>query len=238
MTRSPGWIRCAAAPLMPTMPESRGPSIRYVRQPVAVGDVDDVDLLTGQQVRRLHQGRVERAGPDVVQVRLGDGGPVHLGLHHLAQHGAIIRAPRSLSVAAVTFPPGPAQRQLSSAVAQLRLGLGSGTAGADCRRSFSPSMSTLGRRRLSQRGSHQADLPRRAMTAGTMVIRTMKASTGRRRPGRSRSRGPGFAGQDEAGEDGDHDDRGGRDHPRAVAEAFDDGADRTWRRGRVAHASG
>ena len=43
--------------------------------------------------------------------------------------------------------------------------------------SFAPSTSRSGSSRSSQRGSHQAERPSRASTAGTSVIRTRKAST-------------------------------------------------------------
>ena len=52
----------------------------------AVGDVDDRDLLAGQQVGGVEQVLVDRHRAHVVQVGLGDGGAVDLGLEHRAHH--------------------------------------------------------------------------------------------------------------------------------------------------------
>ncbi|MNW65867.1 hypothetical protein D3C74_442890 [compost metagenome] len=64
----------------------------------AVGDVDDADQFTGQDVRGGKQVGVHRHRTDVVQIRLRYSGPVDLGFEHGALHG--IRRPwmmRSLS---------------------------------------------------------------------------------------------------------------------------------------------
>jgi hypothetical protein len=52
----------------------------------AVGDVDDVHQLAGQQVGRVEEVLVDGHRADVVQVGLGHGGAVDLALHHGAEH--------------------------------------------------------------------------------------------------------------------------------------------------------
>ena len=59
-------------------------------QPGAVGDVDDVHELAGQQVGGVEQVLVDGDRADVVQVGLGDGGPVDLALHHGAEHQRVL----------------------------------------------------------------------------------------------------------------------------------------------------
>ncbi len=54
--------------------------------PRAVGDVDDVDELAGQQVGGVEEVLVDGDRADVVQIGLGHGGPVDLALHHGPQH--------------------------------------------------------------------------------------------------------------------------------------------------------
>src|SRR5690606_22896780 len=51
-------------------------------EPRAVGDVDDVDLLAGQQVRGVEEVGVHGEGADVVQVGGGHGGTVDLADEH------------------------------------------------------------------------------------------------------------------------------------------------------------
>ena len=62
------------------------------RQAGAVGHVDHVDLLAGEQVGGVEQVGVDRDRPDVVQVRLRDGGAVDLADHHrpLQRCGAVV----------------------------------------------------------------------------------------------------------------------------------------------------
>ena len=55
----------------------------------AVVDVDHMDLLVLEDVRRFEQLRVDRDRPDIVQVAIGDGRPVDLGLEHHALHVAV-----------------------------------------------------------------------------------------------------------------------------------------------------
>ena len=62
-------------------------------EPRAVGDVDDVHELAGQQVGGVEEVLVDGDRADVVQVRLGHGGPVDLALHHGPQHQGV--PPRS-----------------------------------------------------------------------------------------------------------------------------------------------
>ena len=59
---------------------------RIRHEALAVGDVPDVHLLVLAQVGRVEQVLVDGDRPDVVEVGLGHGGPVDLGLHHGAQH--------------------------------------------------------------------------------------------------------------------------------------------------------
>ena len=59
-------------------------------QAIAVVDVNDVDLLALENVRGLHQSRVDGAGADIMQVRLRDGGSVNLGFQHGTQHGTYL----------------------------------------------------------------------------------------------------------------------------------------------------
>ena len=69
-------------------------------EPRAVGDVDDVHELAGQQVGRVEQVLVDGHRADVVQVGLGDRGPVDLALHHGAEHQSgrpIVRGRLSMS---------------------------------------------------------------------------------------------------------------------------------------------
>ena len=99
-------------------------------------------------------------------------------------------------------------------------------------RNRSPSTSTLGRSRSSQRGSHQAGEPSNVITAGTMVIRTTNASNATAmasaKPiGLMRS-SPEKMNPDE---DADHDDCGRGDDAGAVPEAGDH-----RRRGRLRRA--
>jgi hypothetical protein len=86
---SPGWIRWAAAPLMQICPDPAFYDIGG--QPVAVGDVDDVHLLTGQQPGGLEQGPVDRHRTDVIEIRLGDSHPVELGVEHGALHSDVLQ---------------------------------------------------------------------------------------------------------------------------------------------------
>lgn len=51
-------------------------------QAVAVVDIDDVDLLTLEDICGFHQVRVDGARADIVQVRLGDRGAMNLGFQH------------------------------------------------------------------------------------------------------------------------------------------------------------
>src|SRR5437773_1516240 len=53
---------------------------------VAVGDVPHADGLVRQEIRSVHQPPVDRDRALVVDVRLGHGGAVDLGSHHLAHH--------------------------------------------------------------------------------------------------------------------------------------------------------
>ena len=74
-----------------------------------------------------------------------------------------------------------------------------------------------------RRGSHQALRPSSAITAGTSVMRTTNASTSTPKASdRPIDLMIGSGAQDEGREDGGHDDRRGRHHPAAVAEAGDD----------------
>ena len=75
ITRSPGWTRCAAAPLIPMTPLPR-----------AGGNVDDSHLFAFEQVGRLHQRGVERDRPDIVEISLSHRRAVNLGLHHDPHH--------------------------------------------------------------------------------------------------------------------------------------------------------
>jgi hypothetical protein len=67
------------------------PLDRVGGQPVAVVDVNDVDLFARQQARGVHEVAVDRQGPDVVQVGLRHRGPVDLGVEHEALHGHVPR---------------------------------------------------------------------------------------------------------------------------------------------------
>ncbi|CAK7286794.1 hypothetical protein SGPA1_41054 [Streptomyces misionensis JCM 4497] len=60
-------------------------------QPGAIGDVDDVHQLAGQQIRRVEQLRVDGHRSHVVQVGLGDGGAVDLGLEQSTQHFGLLK---------------------------------------------------------------------------------------------------------------------------------------------------
>ena len=51
-------------------------------QPGAVVDVHDGDLFALQQVGGVHQVGVDGHRADVVQIGLGDGGTMNLGLEH------------------------------------------------------------------------------------------------------------------------------------------------------------
>jgi hypothetical protein len=55
-------------------------------EPVAVVDVEHVDQLVWKQVCRLHQLHVDRDAAGVVQVAIGHGRAVNLGLEHLSLH--------------------------------------------------------------------------------------------------------------------------------------------------------
>ena len=58
-------------------------------QAIAVVDIHDVDLLPLEQIRGLHEVCINGAGAHIVEIRLGDGGPVDFGFQHGAQHVAI-----------------------------------------------------------------------------------------------------------------------------------------------------
>lgn len=55
---------------------------RISGQAIAVVDVNDVDLLALENVRGLHQSRVDGARADIMQVRLRDGGSMNLRFQH------------------------------------------------------------------------------------------------------------------------------------------------------------
>jgi hypothetical protein len=59
-------------------------------QPGAVGDVHDVHELAGQQIGGVDQIGVDGHGSHVVQVGLGDGGSVDLGLEQSTQHFGLL----------------------------------------------------------------------------------------------------------------------------------------------------
>ena len=87
------------------------------------------------------------------------------------------------------YDPAEVEKALGHAqaeVAELRSQLQAAETDAQQARSeassFSPSMSTFGSALSSQRGSPQADLPRSAMTAGIIVMRTTRASTAMPKP--------------------------------------------------------
>src|SRR3979411_1120752 len=90
ITVSPGWTSRAAAPT------SRPVSLDVARAALAgdrvgleagaVVDVHDVNLLVLADVRGLEQLGVKRDRPDVVQIAVGHGGPVDLGLQHHTLH--------------------------------------------------------------------------------------------------------------------------------------------------------
>ena len=56
----------------------------------AVVDVEHVHLLVLEEVGELHEARVERDRPDVVEIGTGDGGPVDLRLHHDPVHQSLL----------------------------------------------------------------------------------------------------------------------------------------------------
>ena len=85
MTRSPGWTRWAAAPLMPITPEPRSAGDHVGLQARPVGDVHDRHLLAGEQIGGLHQILVDGDRAHVVQIGLGDRGAVDLRLEHVAR---------------------------------------------------------------------------------------------------------------------------------------------------------
>ena len=72
---------------MPMTPVPRGPGDDVRLEPRAVVDVDDGHLLAGQQIGRLHEVLVDGDGAHVVEIGLGDRGPVNLRLQHGAEHG-------------------------------------------------------------------------------------------------------------------------------------------------------
>ncbi len=86
MIVSPRCTRRAAAPLTLISPEPRVAGDRVGLKARAVVDVDHVNLLVLEDVGGLQQVGVDRDRPDVVQVAVGDRGPVDLGLEHHALH--------------------------------------------------------------------------------------------------------------------------------------------------------
>ena len=87
MIVSPRWTRRAAAPLSCIVSRAALAGDRVGLEAGAVVDVDDVDLLVLADVGGLEQIAVDRDRADVVQVAVGDGRAVDLGLQHRAVHG-------------------------------------------------------------------------------------------------------------------------------------------------------
>src|SRR5205807_8178466 len=56
---------------------------------VAIVDIDHRHLLVLEDVGLCHQPWVDGDRTDVVEVGVGDGGPVDLGLHHAASHQTV-----------------------------------------------------------------------------------------------------------------------------------------------------
>ena len=58
----------------------------------AVVDVDHGNLLELEQVGSMHQVAVDGDRPDVLEIRVRDGGAVDLRLHHAAAHDGLLGA--------------------------------------------------------------------------------------------------------------------------------------------------
>src|SRR5439155_12888602 len=97
-------------------------------QPRAVGDVEHVDLLVGQEVGRLDQVGVDRDAALVLHVRLGHGGAVNLGLEHGSYHEGVLQSDGLRSPTARCAKLADGLRSLTARCAKLADGLRSPTA--------------------------------------------------------------------------------------------------------------